>query len=106
MIETAYHRPLRRIANASLFQAENNISDVMVRRTLEVGSVESNISQRRLLYLARLYASDPPPVLLALLQQRRARDNRRMAWSEMVLQDLRRMHRLGSSAIRHARPRG
>eukprot|EP00972_Heterocapsa_arctica_P105192 15500003-Heterocapsa_arctica.AAC.1 len=74
-------RVMRKIAGCSRFQATENVSDLHLRKVLEVPAVEWVLRQRRLLCLRRVVTSAPRP-LLALLQDRGS-NGQRMPWTAM-----------------------
>jgi hypothetical protein len=87
-LNSVYMRVLRRIAGACRFNAVGNKTDAMVRRELNMPSMQCLIVRRRLMLLMSVLRSEVKS-LMALMAAVSARgDKSRLPWVELVYKDL------------------
>ena len=87
-LNAVYMRALRRIGGHCNY-GDSTISDINVRRKLQMPSLDCLMVRARLRYLGRLLRT-MPPALLALLACRFG--GKRLPWTEQLVQDLRIAH--------------
>jgi hypothetical protein len=92
ILNQTYMRVVRRIAGCSRFNAEAE-SDVNVRKTLGVPSVDCLIQQARLLYLRRILANKPTSLTLVLGIQH---NGLRLPWVVLILNDMRTLQKVST----------
>ena len=92
-LNKVYMQVARRIADCARYGQERCITDLDVRKRLDIVSIECKMRQMRLLYLGRLVRFGPEPLLALLALRGDDEDHRMMPWTSQIIEDLYILHK-------------